>query len=86
MSKFLKVTWPNGEQVEYAMPYDINSFCFVRGVVNGQENIKVGDRLIEFPYMECREISYSYYPYKWWQKIMFWKKKEIRGYWLKRVE
>lgn len=32
----------------------------------------------------CKEIIYK--PRKWWQKLMFWKKKEIIGYIFRMVE
>ena len=42
------------------------------------------DRHPDYPFMQCVEVFYK--PRKWWQKLMFWKKKEIQGYLFKRIE
>lgn len=44
---------------------------------------KLGDRYGDSA-LVCNEIIYK--PRKWWQKLMFWKKKEIVGYIFKVVE
>lgn len=44
---------------------------------------KLGDKYGNSP-LVCTEIIYK--PRKWWQKLMFWKKKEIVGYIFKVVE
>lgn len=44
---------------------------------------KLGDKYGNSP-LVCTEIFYK--PRKWWQKLMFWKKKEIRGYLFMVVE
>lgn len=44
---------------------------------------KLGDKYGNLP-LVCTEIFYK--PRKWWQKLMFWKKKEIQGYLFKVVE
>lgn len=38
---------------------------------------KLGDKYGDSP-LVCTKIIYK--PRKWWQKLMFWKKKEIIGY------
>ena len=38
---------------------------------------KLGDKYGDSP-LVCTKIIYK--PRKWWQKLMFWKKKEILGY------
>ena len=38
---------------------------------------KLGDKYSNLPLI-CTDIFYK--PRKWWQKLMFWKKKEIQGY------
>ena len=38
---------------------------------------KLGDKYGDSP-LVCTEIFYK--PRKWWQKLMFWEKKEIIGY------
>ena len=44
---------------------------------------RLGDKYGDSP-LVCTKIFYK--PRKWWQKLMFWKKKEIQGYLFKRVE
>ena len=44
---------------------------------------KLGDKYGDSP-LVCNEIIYK--PRKWWQKLMFWKKKEIVGYIFKVIE
>lgn len=44
---------------------------------------KLGDKYGDSSFV-CNEIIYK--PRKWWQKLMFWKKKEIVGYIFKVVE
>lgn len=44
---------------------------------------KLGNKYGDSP-LVCTEIIYS--PCKWWQKLMFWKKKEIIGYIFKVIE
>lgn len=44
---------------------------------------KLGDKYGDSS-LVCTEIIYK--PRKWWQKLMFWKKKEIVGYIFKVLE
>lgn len=44
---------------------------------------KLGDKYGNLP-LVCTEIFYK--SRKWWQKLMFWKKKEVLGYLFRMVE
>lgn len=44
---------------------------------------KLGEKYCDSP-LVCKQIIYK--PRKWWQKLMFWKKKEIIGYIFRMVE
>lgn len=50
---------------------------------NTDTTYKLGDKYGDSS-LVCTEIIYK--PRKWWQKVMFWKKKEIVGYIFKVVE
>ena len=46
-------------------------------IANTDTTYKLGDKYGDSS-LVCTEIIYK--PRKWWQKLMFWKKKEIIGY------
>lgn len=52
-------------------------------IIHTDTTYRLGDKYDNFP-LVCTEIFYK--PRKWWQKLMFWKKKEILGYVFRMIE